>query len=93
MNPIRSLDRALREQSSLLLAPLAHDRPQQETLATLDFTYTKKELDSYLVWRTAGLARKSSVRIIKAAEVFWMNTKGMISKGSLDDLRSFLFKK
>jgi len=59
----------------------------------LEFKYTKKELDNYLTWRTAGLAYKSSVWIIKAAEVFWKHTKGTIRKDSLDQLRAFLFKK
>ncbi|MGZ4852220.1 MAG: hypothetical protein ACXV3D_03395 [Halobacteriota archaeon] len=93
MNPSRSLDSSRREQSSLLLAPLAHDSPQQETLATLSFRYTKQELDSYLARRTTGLAYKSSVWIIKAGEVFWKHTKGTISKSTLDQLRAFLFKK
>jgi hypothetical protein len=63
--------------------------PQQETLATLEFKYTRKELDSFLAWRTAGLSHKSSVWIIKAAEVFWKHTKGTISKDSLEALRAF----
>ena len=67
--------------------------PQQETLATLEFKYTKKELDNFLAWRTAGLSHKSSVWIIKASEVFWKHTKGTTSKASLDQLRAFLFKK
>ena len=67
--------------------------PQQETLATLEFKYTKKELNSFLTWRTAGLAHKSSVWLFKAAEVFWKHTKGTISKDSLEQLRAFLFKK
>ncbi|MGA7076698.1 MAG: hypothetical protein WBZ42_09190 [Halobacteriota archaeon] len=67
--------------------------PQQETLATLEFKYTKKELNSFLTWRTAGLSHKSSVWIIKAGEVFWKQTKGTISKASLEQLRAFLFKK
>ncbi|MGA7076651.1 MAG: hypothetical protein WBZ42_08945 [Halobacteriota archaeon] len=67
--------------------------PQQETLATLEFKYTKKELDGFLTWRTAGLTHKSSVWIVKAAEIFWKHTKGTISKDSLDQLRAFLFKK
>jgi hypothetical protein len=33
------------------------------------------------------------VWIIKAAEVFWKHTKGIICKASLDQLRAFLFKK
>jgi len=66
--------------------------PQQETLATLEFRYTKKELDSFLEWRTAGLSHKSSVWIIKAGEVFWKHTKGKVSKDSLDQLRGFLFQ-
>ena len=45
------------------------------------------------MWRTAGLTYKSSVWIKKAAEVFWSNTKGTISKDSLEQLRAFLFKK
>jgi hypothetical protein len=45
------------------------------------------------VWRTAGLAYKSSIWIIKAGEVFWKHTKGTISKTSMDELRAFLFKK
>ncbi|MGZ4918289.1 MAG: hypothetical protein ACXV5E_07785 [Halobacteriota archaeon] len=65
----------------------------QEMLATLAFKYTKKELDSFLGWRTAGLAYKSSVWIIKAAEVFWTNMRGTISKDSYEALRAFLFKK
>jgi integrase len=67
--------------------------PRQETLATLEFKYTKKELNSFLTWRTAGLAHKSSVWLFKAAEVFWKHTKGTISKNSLEPLRAFLFKK
>ena len=67
--------------------------PRQETLATMEFKYTKKELNSFLTWRTAGLAHKSSVWLFKAAEVFWKHTKGTISKGSLEQLRAFLFKK
>ena len=59
----------------------------------MEFKYTKKELDNYLTWRTAGLAYKSSVWIIKAAEVFWKHTKGTIREDSLDQLRAFLFKK
>ena len=66
---------------------------QQETLATLQFKYTKKELDSFLKWRTAGLEHKSVVWILKAAEVFWKHTKGTISRESLEALRAFLFKK
>ncbi|MGZ4906783.1 MAG: hypothetical protein ACXVIF_07135 [Halobacteriota archaeon] len=65
----------------------------QQTLATLEFKYTKKELESFLEWRIAGLAHKSAVWIIKAAEVFWMHTKGTISKASLAQLQEFLFKK
>jgi len=53
----------------------------------------KKELDRYLAWRTAGLAHKSSVWLIKVSEVLWNHTKGTISKASLDQLRAFLFKK
>jgi integrase len=67
--------------------------PRQETLATLEFKYTKKELNSFLTWRTAGLAHKSSVWLFKAAEVFWKHTKGTISRNSLEQLRAFLFKK
>ena len=59
----------------------------------MKFKYTKKELDSYLTWRTAGLTHKSSVLTKKAAEVFWSHTKGSISKGSLKQLRTVLFKK
>ncbi len=93
MNASRSLNRARREQSSLQLAPLAHDRPLQETLATLTFMYTKGELDNFLEWRTAGLEHKSVVWILKAGEVFWKHTKGTISRESLEQLRAFLFKK
>jgi integrase len=67
--------------------------PRQETLATLEFKYTKKELDSFLAWRTAGLSHKSSVWIFKAGDVFWKHTRGTISKTSLDQLRASLFKK
>ena len=67
--------------------------PPQQTLATLEFRCGNKELDSYLAWRTVGLTHKSSVWIKKAAEVFWINTKGTISKDSLEQLRTFLFKK
>ncbi|MGA3199196.1 MAG: hypothetical protein ABSD89_07290 [Halobacteriota archaeon] len=59
----------------------------------MKFKYTKKELDSYLTWRTAGLTHKSSVWIKKAAEVFWSHTKGSISKGRLKQLRTVLFQK
>jgi integrase len=85
----RSLNKG--QQANISIAALSS--PRQETLATLEFTYTKKELESFLAWRLAGLSHKSSVWIIKAAEVFWKHTKGKISKTSLDQLRAFLFKK
>ena len=66
---------------------------QRETLATLAFKYTKKELDSYLAWRTTGLTHKSGIWIKKSAEVFWSHTKGTISKANLEQLRTFLFRK
>ncbi|MGZ7164464.1 MAG: hypothetical protein ACXVIK_09410, partial [Halobacteriota archaeon] len=89
---LREVDRSIKAQErNISVAQLKP--PQQQTLATLEFKYTKKELDSFLAWRIAGLAYKSSVWLIKAAEVFWNHTKGTISKNSLDSLRAFLFKK
>ena len=87
--------RQLREIGSLVKAQkdnisVAERRsPQQETLATLEFKSTKKGLNSFLAWRTAGLAYKSSVSIIKAGEVFWKEIKGTISKTSLDQFVRF----
>jgi hypothetical protein len=59
----------------------------------LEFRYTKKELSSYLAWRTAGLTYKSSIWLAKAASVFWEYTKGTISKDSLQGMREALFSK
>jgi integrase len=98
LNPSRSLDSSgdvlsqFKAQETNISASQLNS-PQQETLATLQFKYTKKELSSFLTWRTAGLAHKSSVWLFKAAEVFWMHSKGTISKDSLEQLRAFLFKK
>jgi hypothetical protein len=85
----RSLNKG--QQADISVAELKS--PQQETLATLEFKYTKKELDSFLTWRMSGLSHKSSVWIFKAGEVFWKHTKGTIGKASLDQLRAFLFKR
>lgn len=95
---MQSEPRQLREGSSLIRGKqdnisAAELKSPQQTLATLEFKYTKKELNSFLAWRTAGLSHKSSVWIIKAAEVFWKHTKGTISKDSLEALRAFLFSK
>jgi len=99
LNPSRSLDRAHLGDISqfnaqkINISTVQLKSPQQETLATLQFKYTKKELNSFLTWRTAGLTHKSSVWLFKAAEVFWKQTKGTIGKDSLEQLRTFLFKK
>jgi hypothetical protein len=98
LNPSRSLDslgnadRRIKAQENNVSVG-QYKSPNQETLATLQFKYTKTELDSFVQWRIAGLEHKSAVWILKAAEVFWKHTKGTISKESLEALRAFLFKK
>jgi len=62
---------------------------RQETLATLEFRYTKEELDSYFEWHIAGFTHKSSNWIKKAADTFWSHAKGRISKTSLEALQAF----
>ena len=98
LNPSRSLDSSETlfldlKQLNNIISVSELNSSCHETLATLEFRYTKDELDSYLAWRSAGLTYKSSNWIKKAAATCWSCTKGRICKTSLEELRAFLFSK
>jgi len=65
----------------------------ENILSTLQLPYQKAELISYLEWRKTGLSNKSSNWMAKAANIFWTNTKGVISKKTTDAVRAYVFEK
>jgi integrase len=69
---------------------VAHDR---DVRAPLTLCYTRAELDSYIAYRSEGMAEKSKDWIIRSSDALWESTKGEISHQTVTGLRTFVLEK
>ena len=70
--------------------PVVHDR---DAHAPLTLYYTKTELDSYIAYRSEGMAEKSKDWINRSSEALWESTNGEISHQTVTSLRTFVLDK
>jgi len=64
-----------------------------QNLASLQLTFSRKQLIDYRKCRIEGLDRKSSNWMNKAAEIVWNHTNGVICKETMDAVRDFALTK
>ena len=70
--------------------PVVHDR---DARAPLSLYYTRAELDSYVAYRSEGMAKKYVDWIDRSSEALWESTKGEISHQTVTGLRTFVLDK
>jgi hypothetical protein len=63
---------------------------ENQSLASLELKFSKKELLDYTEFRLAGISKASVPWMMRTSRIFWNNTKGVISKERCDALRAHL---
>jgi hypothetical protein len=61
--------------------------------AERNLSFTKEELDRYVIQRTKGLAQKSRDGLSRSAEALWASTHGRISNETINALRDSAIEK
>src|SRR5450756_3182242 len=85
--PPRSTQSRSSAASDVYKRQVPDDSANSQNLASLQLTFSRKQLIDYTKWRIEGLDRKSSNWMNKAAEIVCNCTLGVISKLTMDTVR------